>query len=601
MTKMSFGQNISGLVYDAALGGTKRAEEDRNAIASATNSAAGQLQGTGAVFGGSAPEYNPTTRLPRANPDSAGTTPGPIQIVHGNQATDSYGYVANPLALFGNYNGPGTGVSAPANQPPGQPSESGGAVFGGSTSGATSGGVGSQSPGLVSSAIGALQSWKIDPSQTVESRAAGVIGRDSELMQQARGFAMQKANERGLINSSLGIQAAQDAVIGRATDIAKQDAATAADAGKFNVNQANSWALAQQELAQKGSQFDRELSSKNSQFDKDLKYRYDAVRMNHENDMAMRAIENKYQSQLQNDAAFNAQYRAYVDALLIIDQNENLDAEAKQALKFEQARILESYAAIRGLNLNLDFSSQYKGGSGSGSGNSPASGATPAPGGATPGWGGVGGDGGNSGGGSGAGATNGGQGFGVSNGSVTAGHVGLVGNAISALTGVPGLATIGNLTGANRGIANSINAQNNLSAVAAAAPSGTPNSALSAMIDGTPLAGETTPGTATSGPNGTGGAAASAASAAASAAAAAGHSGAAQGAAAQAAADATLGGADAAAAAAAGAAAAVGADTDPSGADPGGFGGGFGGFGSDPGGFGPGGTDSNGMDGNSPW
>ncbi|MFN9115363.1 MAG: hypothetical protein ACK5XN_35355, partial [Bacteroidota bacterium] len=250
------------------------------------------------------------------------------------------------------------GNGGPASQ---TNSGAGGPVFGGSTSGSTSN---PQGGGLIASATG-LQSWQVDPSQTVEGRASGIIGKDSALMQQARGYANQRANERGLINSSLAVQSAQDAVIGRATDIAKQDAATFADAGKFNTNQANSWNLAQQELEQKGSQFDRDLAqrgsqfdqnlasqnrqfdaeliTKNRQFDEDLKYRYDIVRMNNDNNTAMKALENKYQAELQNDAAFNTQYRAYVDALYSIDSNKDLGSEAKLARKFEQAQILEDY------------------------------------------------------------------------------------------------------------------------------------------------------------------------------------------------------------------------------------------------------------------
>jgi hypothetical protein len=286
-------------------------------------------------------------------------------------ATPAPNSANNPLALFGNYNGPGgyqdpkslgpvsyaSGnteaqvSSAPAGQASNSSAGAGGAVFGGTAP---------QGAGLIGGAINnGAQSWQVTAPQTVESRAAGIINQDGPLMQQARGFAMQKANERGLINSSLGIQAAQDAVTGRAVDIARQDAATAADAAKFNVNQGNSWSLAQQELAQKGGQFDRQLNSQSSQFDRDLQYRYDAAKSNNENAASMAALENKYRTQLQNDSAFNKQYEIYVDALYRIDNNKDLDAQAKAVMKQEQARILEDYAKVRGLGLNLDFSQRY--------------------------------------------------------------------------------------------------------------------------------------------------------------------------------------------------------------------------------------------------
>ena len=58
----------------------------------------------------------------------------------------------------------------------------------------------------------------------VESRVNNIARSDSPLMQQARGAALQQMNDRGLINSSLGIGAAQDAVIRNALPIAQQDA-----------------------------------------------------------------------------------------------------------------------------------------------------------------------------------------------------------------------------------------------------------------------------------------------------------------------------------------------------------------------------------------
>lgn len=384
MTKMSYGGSSS---YNENEGVYKEPNYVANPLALFGNYNGGASQppapaqpmgsSGGAVFGGSTPgiisgamggsqEYNPVTPLPRIYSDTPDQT--------SSQAQAYGGYVANPLAIFGNYNGTdNTMSSSPGVKQLDTPyTQTGGGkapVFGGSTSGATADGYPPKTLGLIANAVNGLQSWQVDPSQTVEGRSAGIINKDSPLMQQAAGYASQRSNERGLINSSLGIQAAQDAVIGRATDIAKQDAATFADAGKFNVNQANSWNIAQQELAQKGSQFD-----------KDLQYRYDSARMNNENAIAMREIENKYQSQLQSDAAFNSQYRAYVDALLIIDQDKELGPKAKLERKIEQAQILENYARVRGLNLDLNFSAEYKAklgaaGSGTGSANAPGGGA----------------------------------------------------------------------------------------------------------------------------------------------------------------------------------------------------------------------------------
>lgn len=198
----------------------------------------------------------------------------------------------------------------------------------GSANGSQSGGTG-------------FNKWEVTPPQTVQQQAAGIVAADGSLMQQARGRAMQQMNERGLVNSTLAIQAGQDAVLDRAIQIAQQDAATNAEAAKFNAGQSNAWTLAQQELAEKASQFTRELASK-----------YDLAKFDQESRKALAATEREYQQQLATDQAFQEQYQMYVDAVFKIDTDPELSAEAKSARKQEQLQLLRNYANIRGLNLD---------------------------------------------------------------------------------------------------------------------------------------------------------------------------------------------------------------------------------------------------------
>lgn len=217
----------------------------------------------------------------------------------------------------------------------------GGTVTGSGGAGAPSGLVGGAYTG------GAFQQWDVTAPQTVQSQAAAIANADGTLMQQARGRAMQAMNERGLVNSTLAIQAGQDAVLDRAIQIAQQDAATNAEAAKFNAGQSNAWTLAQQELAEKASQFTRELAAK-----------YDLAKFDLESRQSLAATEREYQQQLATDKAFQDQYQMYVDALFKIDSDPELSAEAKTARKQEQLDLLKNYASIRGLNLSqyLTFS-----------------------------------------------------------------------------------------------------------------------------------------------------------------------------------------------------------------------------------------------------
>lgn len=64
----------------------------------------------------------------------------------------------------------------------------------------------------------------LTPDQTVQGRVKNIIDENSPLMQQAMARAAAKANDRGLLNSSLAVGAGQAAVLDAATPIATADA-----------------------------------------------------------------------------------------------------------------------------------------------------------------------------------------------------------------------------------------------------------------------------------------------------------------------------------------------------------------------------------------
>lgn len=97
------------------------------------------------------------------------------------------------------------------------------------------------------------QAVDVTPEQTVEGRTQGIIASNSPLMQLAESRAMQQANGRGLINSSLAAGAGQAAVLDAATGIAKQDAATHANAATVNAKAANDSQLANQDAVNKAA------------------------------------------------------------------------------------------------------------------------------------------------------------------------------------------------------------------------------------------------------------------------------------------------------------------------------------------------------------
>lgn len=81
--------------------------------------------------------------------------------------------------------------------------------------------------------------FKVTPEQTVEGRLGGLIAADSPLMQQARTRALQYANSRGLINSSMAAGEAQARMVESALPIAQQDASQFNQAMTNTVNAKN--------------------------------------------------------------------------------------------------------------------------------------------------------------------------------------------------------------------------------------------------------------------------------------------------------------------------------------------------------------------------
>ena len=248
-----------------------------------------------------------------------------------------------------------------------------------------------------------VSGWSVDGNQLVENRTNNIISKDSELMQRAASRAMQQANDRGLINSSMAIGAGQTAVLDAATDIAKQDANTYAQSAQFNADssnkasmfnagQSNQWdtndldrkfkkseRIEGQGFTSAENQLDRNFKSGESDLDRKWKTaeagtdrvwqsgekkaerdaRIDEYKFTAQTNKELKELGFKYEKELNNDSNLDKQYGMYVEALYKIDSNPDLDGPAKQKLKFQQAVAFESYAKIRGLRLDLDFSSQY--------------------------------------------------------------------------------------------------------------------------------------------------------------------------------------------------------------------------------------------------
>lgn len=79
---------------------------------------------------------------------------------------------------------------------------------------------------------------------TVQGQLDSILKSDSPLMRQAETMGKQRANQRGLLNSSMGVGAAVDSMISSALPVAQQDAAAKQELNQLRASSlSNAWGV----------------------------------------------------------------------------------------------------------------------------------------------------------------------------------------------------------------------------------------------------------------------------------------------------------------------------------------------------------------------
>jgi len=230
---------------------------------------------------------------------------------------------------------PNTGTSPGGSTPP---NTGGGLGPGGSVGGGTSSG------GILSSEFRpGVTNWNVTPDQTVEGRMAGLMQQGNPLLERARTQALQGANERGILNSTMAAEAGTAALLDQARQIAGQDAATFAQSGQFNANAANqmadanatrslSWSNAEADRALERAKVEyngtlqRDLAKFDAQTRKELAVLDGDIRKQ------LAEVEAKFKTQMQNSQSASALYSDTVKSIATIMTDPKLDSGAKQNL-----------------------------------------------------------------------------------------------------------------------------------------------------------------------------------------------------------------------------------------------------------------------------
>jgi hypothetical protein len=211
--------------------------------------------------------------------------------------------------------------------------------------------------------------------ETIEGRIQGLLGTDAQgnytnpVVRQASDRAMQTFAGRGLLNSSMAQQAAIEAAVGKAIEIAGPDAQTYFSQGRANQDAGNVFArdelsfardmqkqaaqFAQQdkELAQRGGQFDREfglkgqeLAQRGGQFDRELASKFDLAKLDITSRTQATELAQKNALEINNIAAVNSQFDLYLRRISEIDSNKDFDDVVKVKLKNEAGADFDTFA-----------------------------------------------------------------------------------------------------------------------------------------------------------------------------------------------------------------------------------------------------------------
>lgn len=216
---------------------------------------------------------------------------------------------------------------------------------------------------------------------TVQNQLASLTGNGSALNTQAETAALKSANARGLLNSSIAVGAAQDAVLKNALPIAQQDANTYANAdsanaqfrnsadqfnanarnvnSQFNAGQANQLTgqLIQSDTTLKNTDKDNAVKLQLQQLDADT--RKALASMDEATKVKLQNLEAGDKQLLQTNISAANAYAQLAQALSAISTSTTMDAAGKQQATDNQINLfrqnLQALGQVSGLDLSKYF------------------------------------------------------------------------------------------------------------------------------------------------------------------------------------------------------------------------------------------------------
>jgi hypothetical protein len=213
----------------------------------------------------------------------------------------------------------------------------------------------------------------VDPTKTVNGLVGQYLQQNNPVTQTAQTQALQSANARGLSNSTMAVQAGQQAAINSVMPMAQQDSQNYAGVQTANqnaTNQTNQYntglladALKTNTATQnQNSQFNTQQSNAQSQFNASQSNDILKTQMDMDSRTNLANIESNYKTLMQANASAGEMYQQAIKNVTDIQTNKDMDAGTKAAainnqlfyLK-ESMQLIEQMNRLSGLDELLSF------------------------------------------------------------------------------------------------------------------------------------------------------------------------------------------------------------------------------------------------------
>jgi hypothetical protein len=198
--------------------------------------------------------------------------------------------------------------------------------------------------------------------ETVQGQLDSILAKDSPLMQRAAAGGVAYANKRGLVNSTMGAQAAQSAMIDAAAPIANADAQTYNMAARENMAAGNTALQFGADSAGKAALLNTQNASDMAKLREQGSIERGLQQLKGEQATQLADIEASYKTLIQASDSAGKIYQQTMDAINKTLQSD-LDPAAKNAAVTRQTELLrsglavvEKINAIPGLTSILNFS-----------------------------------------------------------------------------------------------------------------------------------------------------------------------------------------------------------------------------------------------------